>query len=206
MKKGNLLVWGLMMVMGLSSCIKDNVTPDNSAEEYEKYRKERLAIETPLIKDFLEENGLNAMEHEGTGIWYIVESPGQGNHQYYTGPATSAQFMQTRMVIEYTGRLLNGDVFDELADPDPAKDFIYLFSDAYSRGVIPAWQFAFVPSAVGGILTDGLQEGATIRIITPSPYAYQDKEYKNSEGKVIIPANSILDFTIEVIDLSNPTN
>ena len=65
---------------------------------------------------------------------------------------------------------------------------------------IPAWQIAFFPKKIGdlnlgGLTVKGLSKGTKIRIITPSYWAYQNMS--NSK----IPANSSLDFTIEVVDI-----
>src|SRR5690606_9856105 len=198
-----LLVLGVMMVMGLSSCIKDNPGPEGPT--FEEYLAERLAIETPLIKTYLKENGINATEDEEKGIWYVLESAGSdGDHKYYEGTPTNPQLLQTKMVVKYTGKVLDGITFTEVTDPDHAKDFLYLFSqqNRQVRGVLAAWQYAFVPQDIGGFFPNGLQEGAKIRIITPSPWGYGDQSV--NAGTVTIPANSVLDFSIEVIELENP--
>lgn len=199
MKKINVLLLGCMVAVGMSSCIKDDPGPQGPT--FDEYLQERLLIETPLIEKYVEDNEIAATEDEKTGIWYVLESPGVGDHTYYSGTSSNPQAIQTKLVVAYTGKLLNGEVFDELTDPDPAKQYLYLFADNYNNGVITAWQYTFLPKEIGGFFPNGLQEGAKVRIITPSPWAYGDKE---ANGKVRIPANSVLDFSIEVIKLENP--
>src|SRR5690606_12037665 len=117
MKKLNVLVLGFVVAIGMSSCIKDNPGPQGPTPE--EYLRERLAIETPIIEEYLEENDITATKDEATGIWYVLESAGVGDHVYYNGTPPNTQLMQTKLVVKYTGKLLNGEVFDSLDDPDP---------------------------------------------------------------------------------------
>lgn len=78
--------------------------------------------------------------------------------------------------VNYTGRLLDGTVFDS-TEGKPIE---------FKLGqVILGWQI--------GIQL--IQKGGKIRLIIPSGYAYGNR----SAGK--IPANAILDFDIELIDI-----
>ncbi|HMI05765.1 MAG TPA: FKBP-type peptidyl-prolyl cis-trans isomerase [Pedobacter sp.] len=92
-----------------------------------------------------------------------------------TGNATFDRF--TIVNADYEGRFLDGTVFDSGTNIDFSLE-----------GVIQAWQFA-VPE---------IQKGGTIRFITPSFYAY--KNFANDR----IPANSILDFTVTIKNITQP--
>lgn len=84
----------------------------------------------------------------------------------------------TQITANYKGSLLDGTVFDETTGT-PRK---------FSLGsVIGGWQIG-IPL---------IQKGGKIRLIIPSFYGYRNK----AVGK--IPANSVLDFTIELTDVQS---
>ncbi|HEY1025718.1 MAG TPA: FKBP-type peptidyl-prolyl cis-trans isomerase, partial [Sphingobacteriaceae bacterium] len=78
---------------------------------------------------------------------------------------------------KYTLRLLNGQVI-----PQSTAPIQFMLG-----GVIPGWQIG-IPL---------IQKAGRIRLIIPSPYAYQN----SSQGN--IPANSVLDFDVELVDVQN---
>jgi len=80
----------------------------------------------------------------------------------------------TQVTASYEGRFLSGVAFDSSTS-----------ASFPLQNVIPAWQFA-VPQ---------IQKGGSIRFISPSFYGYRNVANER------IPANSILDFTVTVIDL-----
>lgn len=78
----------------------------------------------------------------------------------------------TQVNVNYEGKLLNGSVFDKSISPV-----------TFSLGrLITGWQIG-IPL---------IQKGGKIRLLIPSTLAYMD------QAKVGIPANSVLDFTIEL--------
>lgn len=85
----------------------------------------------------------------------------------------------TQIKADYEGRLLNGTVFDS------SKGTPITFQLGQ---VIPGWQIGI----------QKIQKDGKIRLIVPSYYAYGNV----AQGSVI-PANSILDFTITLTDVSN---
>ena len=100
------------------------------------------------------------------------------------------------------------DVFDETVEGDSEKE---TFSSPLG-GLILAWNYAFYPKTInqnvrdyeiGGLTEKGLQKGAIIEFVTPSPWAYDNSEQKNKNGEVTIPANSPLHFKIEVVDIKD---
>lgn len=80
----------------------------------------------------------------------------------------------TQVTVNYEGRLLNGSIFDKSTSS----------STFTLGGLIPGWQ-------VGIPL---IQKGGKIRLLIPSTLAYMN------EPRVGIPANSVLDFTVELIN------
>ncbi len=82
---------------------------------------------------------------------------------------------KTNVTANYTLRLLNGTVVQKTTEP-------VTFS---LSNVIPGWQI--------GIQL--IQRGGMIRLLIPSVLAY------GSDDKPGIPANSVLDFDIELVDV-----
>lgn len=84
----------------------------------------------------------------------------------------------TTVSTKYTGRLLSGTVFDGTTTQPVAFKL---------GGVITGWQ-AGIPL---------IQKGGKIRLFIPSGLAY------GCDGQGPIPANAVLDFDIELIDVTN---
>ena len=83
----------------------------------------------------------------------------------------------TRVTVNYKGAFLDGKIFDQTKVNEP-------ISFTLDR-VIDGWQIG-VPL---------IQKGGKIRLIVPSGYAY------GVDARQGMPANSILDFDIELIDV-----
>ena len=83
----------------------------------------------------------------------------------------------TKVTADYEGKLLNGTIFDS------TKGTPITFTLGQ---VIPGWQIGL----------QRIQKGGKIRLIIPSYYAYG-----TSSPSSLIPANSILDFTITLTDV-----
>ena len=84
----------------------------------------------------------------------------------------------TTVSTKYTGRLLDGSVFDG------GNGQVLSFK---LGGVITGWQ-------VGIPL---IQKGGKIRLFIPSGLAY------GCDGQGSIPANAVLDFDIELVEVTN---
>ncbi|MEJ5961525.1 FKBP-type peptidyl-prolyl cis-trans isomerase [Pedobacter immunditicola] len=82
------------------------------------------------------------------------------------------------VTVNYEGRLLDGTVFDKTTT-EPIKFPL--------NGVIEGWQRG-IPL---------MKKGGQIRLLIPSPMAYA-----NFEVGGVIPANSPLDFTVELIEVN----
>jgi FKBP-type peptidyl-prolyl cis-trans isomerase FkpA len=93
------------------------------------------------------------------------------------GTGTVSYAYNTVITANYVGRLLNGTVFDSTAVASPMIQPL--------GNLIPGFQF--------GVLK--IQKGGKVRVLIPSYFAYGNQAL----GKV--PANSVLDFTIDLIDV-----
>ena len=184
--------WGLAMGnqlkgMGVkeldSESFKDGVkvafdggTPAISMEEAQKIINEFLTeLEAKATKaareageKFLAENKKNAnVKETASGLQYIVEKEG-------TGVKPTAQ---DEVTVHYTGKLLDGTVFDSSVNRGEPATFPL-------NRVIPGW-------------TEGVQlmsEGAKYTFFIPSDLAYGPQGIPNA-----IPPHSTLIFEVELI-------
>lgn len=106
-----------------------------------------------------------------SGLQYIVEKEGEGKHPTDTSEVT----------VHYTGRLLDGTVFDSSVNRGEPATFPL-------NQVIPGW-------------TEGVQlmkEGAKYRFFIPSELAYGPSGIPNA-----IPPHSTLIFDVELIKINS---
>lgn len=156
--KKYLLLFLLAGVVGLSSCIKDTVDPYKQAQE-------QLTKDEVIIKKYIADNNIPALRHE-SGVYYQIIAPGSGSVTYT---------LNTKIIAKYSGKLLNGTVFDSGTFSQPIN----------LGGLIVGWQIG-IPL---------IQKSGKIRLIVPSGYAY------GIQGQGSIGANTILDFDIELVDV-----
>lgn len=141
-------------------------TEDTTTTDYTQEIKDNKT----LGREFLEENAKNdSVVQTASGLQYMVLKEGTGAKPGPTDEVT----------VKYTGKLINGTVFDSTEGRDPATFPL--------DKVIPGW-------------TEGLQlmsEGAKYRFFIPSELAYGSK----GAGNDILP-NSTLIFDVELIKVN----
>jgi FKBP-type peptidyl-prolyl cis-trans isomerase FkpA len=125
-----------------------------------------VANEEPTILAFAANHGINATK-DASGLYYQIDSLG-------TGPAPTASSV---VFVTYTGKLLNGAVFDQQTNANQTGWTL--------GGLIPGWQ-------IGLSL---IKKGGGIKLIVPSSLAY------GCQPNGPIPANSILYFEIHLVDV-----
>ncbi len=153
MKKIAFILLGFIILF--TSCKKDDPATID---------KEQLAEDIQLIENYLAENDLVAEKTE-SGLFYIIDKPGAGDYPDKNSTVT----------VEYFGKLLNGDPFDNN------------YTTFSLSGVIKGWQEGIPLFKVGGQGT----------LFIPSGLAYGDQVKPN------IPANSVLVFEIRLISIEN---
>jgi FKBP-type peptidyl-prolyl cis-trans isomerase FkpA len=146
----------LLFALSFGGCIKNHpCTPKPASSE------------SPEIIAYALANGINATAHS-SGLYYEVISPGSG----------TAVSSSSKIVITYTGALLNGTVFANQTSPNTAEP--------WDLGeLIEGWK-------VGIPL---IQKGGHIRLLVPSALAYGCRPYG------AIPGNSVLVFDITLVDV-----
>ncbi len=129
----------------------------------------QFKADTTAIRAFTKTNNIVVQKDESTGVFYQIIAAGTGTYVYTTSSI---------ITVDYTGKLLNGTVFDN-SNGTP-REF------TLSR-LIPGWQIA-IPK---------IQKGGQIRFFVPSYFGYGNV----AQGS--IPANSILDFTVTLNNVAN---
>lgn len=132
--------------------------------------EEQLVQDDIIIQDFLEANNITPDDYDKTnsGLYHIPITLGTGE----------SPEVADSVVVEYTGRFLNGKRFDSSQFSEEPFTFII-----GTGSVILGWEEALQLMKPGGVS----------RFIIPSYLAY------GTNGRGEIPANTILDFEIELI-------
>jgi FKBP-type peptidyl-prolyl cis-trans isomerase FkpA len=146
---------------------------------YDPVAEERVqaGIDDKIIQDYIAAHpGLDAKR---------VDSAGVATGVYYVvlapGSGNTLFTNSTRITIDYTSRkLLTGEVFAESND----------FHPSFTLGeVLRAWKLG-IPQ---------IRKGGKIRIIAASRYAYGPYD----QPELNLPKNSVVDFEIELLDVTN---
>lgn len=150
----------------------------------EEERTEQLEKDRRTIKDYLEENNIDAQTTE-SGLSYVIKEEGTGQK------AESGDEVK----VNYTGYVLGGGYFDtsfkEVAEEkglfNPQREYGPFTFTLGQQQVIQGWD--------EGISL--LSEGGKATIYVPSTMAYGPRE----RGEVI-GANSILVFDVELLEVN----
>lgn len=105
-----------------------------------------------------------------SGLQYRVLAPGAGAMPTDTDIA----------LVNYEGKLTDGTTFDKSQQPTPFP----------VTGVVPGFTEALKM----------MPKGAKYRIWIPPHLGYGEEEKKRPDGTVAIPANSVLQFDVELLD------
>ena len=127
-------------------------------------------MEDVIITKYLAANSLTGFEKLPSGVRYKILVPGSGLE---TVKDTST------LTVAFTGKLLNGTVFDSAT-----KEKAYT---SKLNSNIDGWKQTLL----------FLKKGGKIRILIPSFYGY------GGQGSREIPPNSILDFEVELTDIKS---
>lgn len=150
-------------------------TQEQYQKEQEAAAAKQIAIDDQLIQDYLKANNINAKKTT-EGLYYKIDEAGSGE-QITQGQTVS---------VNYTGKTMDGNVFD--SNVDPKFQHVEPFKFAVGTGsVIKGWD-------IGATL---LKKGSKATLYIPSNLAYGPR------GTGPIPANAVLIFDIEILDVAN---
>jgi FKBP-type peptidyl-prolyl cis-trans isomerase FkpA len=136
-------------------------------------------VDDALIQDYISKNNLAATKimignADTTGVWYINK---------VVGNAPALITSSSLLTVGYTGRILGGSTTFTQTNS---------FHPSYHLGdMIKGWQY--------GLSKSQIKKGGTIRLLIASRYAYGAFD----QPSLGIPANSVLDFDIELFDVTN---
>lgn len=178
---------------------KGQMPPNAKSGDYITFEINMLTIKTPAelkeeqdnlvisqedeIIKYLNTHNLKGLRTE-SGLYYVIKKQGSG---------PKAQVGQ-EISMNYTGSLLDGTKFDSNTETEFGHVQPFVFPLGQNR-VIKGWD--------EGILN--FNKGTQAILLIPSRLAYGTKSIpgnpKNPKG---IPANSVLIFDVEVVDLPEP--
>lgn len=168
-----------LLLAGLADAISTEDSSKLSKEEaqdlvgqfFDRLNKARADNNATAGEVFLAENGAKAgVVTTASGLQYIVLEEGEG----------ASPTLADQVRVHYTGKLLNGKVFDSSIERNEPVDF-------FVRSVIPGW-------------TEALQlmkPGASYKLFIPGSLAYG--EQGNPRGG--IGPNEVLVFDVKLIDI-----
>ncbi|SER07913.1 FKBP-type peptidyl-prolyl cis-trans isomerase [Pedobacter rhizosphaerae] len=126
------------------------------------------------IQAFLTSKGLTATK-DASRVYYITNTVGTG---------TDVIDENSTVVFKYTGRYTDGTVFDSSTDGTYSTTL---------AGLIAGWK-KIVPKYTAG---------AKFRMIVPSDLAYGPNGLTDQAGNILILPNSVLDFDLEIVSVTN---
>ena len=178
LKAGNKIVVSLSMV---SVMTEEEARKEQQAQQEKMMAdakakaEQQMPIDDKTLQDYFAKNNIKAQK-TASGLYYTVQKPGSGEQ------ITSGQTVS----IKYTGKTLDGKVFDSNVDTS--------ISHHGDPLTFPVGQGQMIPGMDEGIAL--LKKGAKATLYLPSPLAYGE----HSPSPNIAP-NSILVFDVEVTDV-----
>ncbi|RZS95285.1 FKBP-type peptidyl-prolyl cis-trans isomerase [Cecembia calidifontis] len=169
----------LALSVWLSSCISDS---ENAQIIFERDKQK--------IEEFVRENPIPSVKE--------FSDPALGIRIFWQEVSNSGRkaFLGDTVVVDYVGKLLNGNVFDTSIESVARANNIFFPNRPYEP-----FRFAFgYESVIQGFLfgISQMEEGDKATVIMPSLYGYGRQA---SQG---IPSNSILMFELDYIQLITP--
>lgn len=157
------LLWLLTAGLLTTACSKDNET----VADYS-------AVDDAAITKYLAANSITTAQKQASGLYFVPTTTNPAGVQATAGKTVS---------VLYTGRLLNGTVFDASSQHSNVP-----ISFVLGRGqVIAGWD--------EGIAL--MRKGEKATLLIPSALAYGP----TGAGSGTIPANSVLRFEVELVDV-----
>ncbi len=156
--KKNVLISGVCFLFTLAGCIKNTGTTPCTSKTPQS--------EQAAIVAYAQANSINAVPLGSTGLYYEIIAEG-------AGPVPN---LNSVVYAKYTGKLLDGTVFD--------SQTVTPVAFSLSR-VIIGWQLGL----------QQIKKGGKIKLIIPSSQGY------GCDGYLSVPPDAILYFDVEITDV-----
>lgn len=177
-----------MSVISIKS--EEQFRKDMEAKQQEEMKKEeeqkaaQLPVDDKILQDYFAKNNIKA-EKTASGLYYTIQKAGSGA-QVQKGQTVS---------MMYTGKLLDGTVFDSNVDKDIAQK--------NGHGSDPLTFVVGMGQMIPGVDEGAalLKKGAKATLYLPSPIAYGSHSPSPN-----VPANAVMIFEVEITDVKAAEN
>ena len=143
--------------------------------EIRQTMEDRFIAEKQSLDKYIAENKITT-KPTASGLYIIVTEKKKGK----------LPVKGNKITVQYTGKFLNGEVFDGLI---PNHPMTYIFGEGK---MLTGWEEAFAQ----------LHEGEKATLIIPSELAYGEKGKRNaSSGVYIVPPYTTLIYEVEVVSI-----
>lgn len=166
--------------------LQDIVTKEELEEEQNNFiaeMKERQQNEPEAIEAYVHDNNITVKPNEN-GVYIIVKKKGTG-----------AKVAAGRTVaMNYTGRLLDGTMFDSSVESDAIQGGLQQPGRTYEPLTYTVGQMSLIPGWEQGVM--GQPAGTILQLIIPSAQGYGPQ----GAGKTIPPYSPLV-FDIEIVSV-----
>lgn len=177
---------GADMVFYYEISISDVVTHEELMQEQDNFKVEmeqRQKDEPETLAKYIADNNITAKPNSD-GLYIIVNKKGNG-------PKVT---MGKTVSINYTGRMLDGTMFDSSVESDAKEGGIYMSGRAYEPLTYKVGEMSLIRGWEDGVM--GQTEGSQLTLIMPSAMGYGAQ----GAGSSILPY-SPLRFDIEIVSV-----
>ena len=166
--------------------VQDIVTKEELATEQANYMaqmQERREAEPELIANYIAENNIS-VKPNADGVYIIVKKKG-------TGERVAAG---RTVAMNYTGRLLDGTMFDSSVEGDARQGGIYQAGRQYEPLTYVVGKMGLIKGWEQGVM--GQPAGTVLQIVMPSAMGYGPQ----GAGNTILPYSPLV-FDIEIVSV-----
>jgi FKBP-type peptidyl-prolyl cis-trans isomerase len=166
--------------------LQDIVTKEELEEERENFEtsmEERMKSEPDDIAEYIKENNITA-KPTADGLYVIVKKRGNG-------PKVA---MGKEVSMNYTGRLLDGTIFDSSVESDARSGEIYNANRKYEPMTYTVGKDKLIEGWEQGVM--GMPEGTVLQLVIPSALAYGPRQ----ASPIILPYSPLV-FDIEIVSV-----